>query len=442
MMGAVSPKARQPFHALMVPRFMDYAEKPARDHDFDASSRQVAARLGSVDAYRGLVMFLMMAEVLHLKGMADAHSGSEFWEALAWHQHHVEWVGCTLHDMIQPSFSFLVGVALPFSIASRLGRGQTPVGMTLHALWRAFLLVALGIFLRSMNAPITRFTFEDTLSQIGLGYPFLFLLGFRPRRDQWIALGLILVGYWAAFALYSPGSEFAYADVGVPASFTELATGFGSHWNKNGNLAWRFDVWFLNLFPQRTPFRFNGGGYATLSFIPTLATMILGLLAGGILRSDRPNLGKVAWLLVAGAIGVAVGWSLGWLGVCPVVKRIWTPSWVLFSGGLCFLFMAAFNQVVDLFRLRPFFFPLIVIGMNSIAAYSMAHLVEPFLKSSMKTHGWLVMNPLTWVWKALFQEDFARSIAGSEVFLQGLCVLMAYWLILFWMYRRKIFLRI
>ena len=421
---------------------MNHHEKPLRDADPDAAPRPGSARLGSVDAYRGLVMFLMMAEVLRLKSMADSHPASLFWKTLAWHQHHVEWVGCTLHDMIQPSFSFLVGVALPFSIASRLGKGQGPVGMTLHALWRAFLLIALGVFLRSMGSSVTTFTFEDTLSQIGLGYPFLFVLGFRPRRDQWIALGTILVGYWAAFLFYSPGPAFAYADVGVPASFQELASGFGSHWNKNANLAWRFDLWFLNLFPRPTPYRFNIGGYQTLSFIPTLGTMILGLLAGGVIRSDRPSLGKVAWLVVAGVVGVVLGWSLGWLGICPVVKRIWTPSWVLYSGGICFLMLAVFYQLVDLFRLRPLFFPLIVIGMNSIVAYSIAHLIEPFLKSSLKIHGWMVMGPVSAAWKWLFHEDFARSIAGDELFLQGLCVLFAYWLILFWMYRRRIFLRI
>ena len=112
------------------------------------------------------------------------------------------WPDCSLHDLIQPSFSFLVGVALPFSMASRLARGQSKAGMTAHAFWRALLLVALGVFLRSRNSDQTNFTFEDTLSQIGLGYPFLFLLGFFSTRVQWIALALILVGDWAAFALY------------------------------------------------------------------------------------------------------------------------------------------------------------------------------------------------------------------------------------------------
>src|SRR5215470_15057602 len=101
-------------------------------------------RLGSIDAYRGLVMFLMMAEVLSLGQIAQARPASGFWRFLAYHQSHVEWVGCSLHDLIQPSFSFLVGVALPFSLASRAARGQSRRRMALHAFWRALLLVLLG----------------------------------------------------------------------------------------------------------------------------------------------------------------------------------------------------------------------------------------------------------------------------------------------------------
>ena len=151
-------------------------------------------------------MFLMMAEVLNLRDVARNVPGSKLWELLHHHQSHVEWVGCSLHDLIQPSFSFLVGVALPFSMAGRLARGQSKARMTAHALWRSLILVALGIFLRSRTGSQTNFTFEDTLSQIGLGYTFLFVLAFFSARVQWIALGVILIGYWAAFALYpAPG---------------------------------------------------------------------------------------------------------------------------------------------------------------------------------------------------------------------------------------------
>src|SRR6202049_3316110 len=113
----------------------------------------------AVDTYRGFVMLLMMAEVLNLSGVARAFPGPSLLNALAWNQTHVDWVGCSLHDTIQPGFSFLVGVALPYSIASRLAKGATFRGMLGHALWRSLLLIALGIFLRSIHSPQTYFTF-------------------------------------------------------------------------------------------------------------------------------------------------------------------------------------------------------------------------------------------------------------------------------------------
>lgn len=374
-------------------------------------------------------MFLMMAEALHLAAVARAHPESEFWKFLSLHQSHVEWVGCTLHDMIQPSFSFLVGVALPFSIASRTARGQSKRRMTAHALWRAFILVMLGVFLRSQGRPQTNFTFEDTLSQIGLGYVFLFLLGFRPVRDQWIALGVILVGYWAVFAIdIGPNMKEGTANVGVPKDWPHLLTGFAAHWNKNNNPAWAFDVWFLNLFPREKPFQFNGGGYATLSFIPTLGTMILGLIAGGVLRSGRPPVKTVGWFVWAGVIFLVAGYALGTLGVCPVVKRIWTPSWVLYSGGLCFLFLAFFYTVVDWVGWKRWAFPLIVIGMNPITAYCMSWLIEDFVSKNLRIH--------------LGPDIFKAFGPGYETLLHGGAVLLVLWLILYWMYQKKIFLRI
>ena len=264
-----------------------------------------AARNVAIDVYRGFVMLLMMAEVLQLPRIARKFPDVWVLGWLGYNQSHVEWAGCSLHDMIQPSFSFLVGVALPYSIAARIAKGGTFGNLFLHALWRSFLLAALGIFLRSMNSTITNFTFEDTLTQIGLGYPFLFLLGFRPPRWAWIALAVILVGYWGAWALYPvPGPNFDYQAVKVPADWSHHYSGFMAHWNKNANLGNAFDQWFLNLFPRKEPFVANGGGYLTLSFIPTLGTMILGLICGRWLRDAQPRI-PMKKLLVAGAAGVA-----------------------------------------------------------------------------------------------------------------------------------------
>jgi predicted acyltransferase len=240
-----------------------------------------AVRNLAVDAYRGLVMLLMMGEVLQFTKVYGYYNHSLFWRILSFNQSHTEWSGCSVHDMIQPSFSFLVGVALPYSIRSRQRKGAGFPKMLAHTIWRSFLLIALGIFLRSINHTQTYYTFEDTLTQIGLGYTFLFLLAFRPTRDQWIAFGAILFGYWLAWALYPlPGPNFNYAAVGVPPDWHHLYTGFRAHWNKNSNLGQAFDLWFLNLFPRAHTFVFNEGGYLTLSFIPTLGTMILGLFAG------------------------------------------------------------------------------------------------------------------------------------------------------------------
>jgi heparan-alpha-glucosaminide N-acetyltransferase len=386
------------------------------------------ARNVAIDAYRGLVMVLMMAEVLHFAQVARAYPGNWFWQILAFNQTHVEWAGCSLHDMIQPSFSFLVGVALPYSIATRLKRGGRFGSMFAHALWRSLLLVALGIFLRSTSSTQTNFTFEDTLTQIGLGYPILFLLGFRSVRWQWTALAVILGGYWLAWALYpAPGSGFNYAAVGVPPDWHHNFSGFASHWNKNSNLGQAFDTWFLNLFPRARPFAFNSGGYLTLSFIPTLGTMILGLAAGRWYRKYAPNL-PLKRFVIAGAIGIAAALILHFTGICPIVKRIWTPAWTLFSGGICFLFLAAFAWIIDAKGYRKWAFPLVVVGMNSIAAYLIAHLFEEFVYSSLRIN--------------LGDRIFHLFGDGVYPFVLGATVLLIYWFMLWWMYKRKLFLKI
>jgi heparan-alpha-glucosaminide N-acetyltransferase len=389
---------------------------------------QPAPRNIAIDTYRGFVMLLMMAEVMQLGRVSLAFPGNPFWNFLAFNQNHVSWAGCSLHDTIQPGFSFLVGVALPYSIASRIAKGGRFRGMFLHALWRALVLIALGVFLRSTRAPQTYFTFEDTLSQIGFAYPFLFLLGFCRPKWQWISLSAILFGYWLAWALYPvAGPGFDWKAVGVPPDWQRNFTGFMAHWNKNANLGNAFDQWFLNLFPRVKPFVANSGGYLTLSFIPTLGTMILGLAAGRWLREATPRI-PLKRLLAAGAIGITSGLLLHFAGICPVVKRIWTPSWVLFSGGVCFFFLAIFCLLVDIKGYRKPAFPLVVIGMNSIFAYVIAHLWERFIVDSFRIH----------LGGAAFQ--FLGS--GLEPLVRGIAVLLVYWAILYGMYRRKIFLRV
>ena len=404
-------------------------EKPAAlETPLPASPSAVPPRNIAVDAYRGFVMLLMMGEVMQFAAVARAYPNSLFWHVLGWNQSHVPWAGMSLHDTIQPGFTFLVGVAMPYSIASRIRKGDSFRKQLFHALWRSFLLVILGFFLRSIGRPITYFTFEDTLTQIGLGYTFAFLLAYSKPKWQWTALGAILFGYWLAWALYpAPGPNFDYAAVGVRPGWTHNFTGFASHWNMNSNLGQAFDLWFLNLFPRVSRFVFNDGGYLTLSFIPTLGTMLLGLRAGEWLRGAAPKI-PVKKLLIAGALLMAAGLILHFTGICPIVKRIWTPAWTLFSGGVCMSFLAAFSWIIDVKGYRRWAFPLVVVGMNSIAAYMIAHLWEDFFITNL-------------------QVNFGRGIfqifgLGLEPFVLGVTVMLLYWLVLYWMYRKRLFLRI
>src|SRR5262249_7751114 len=202
---------------------------------------------------------------------------------------------------------------------------------------RSLVLVALGVFLRSMDHSMTYFTFEDTLSQIGFGYPFLFLLGFYSLKVKslkwvWVLLGLILFAYWLGWAFYPAGpANFAWQSVGVSPAWSSQHnfTGFAAHWNKNYNFGNRFDHWFLNLFPREQRFVYNEGGYLTLSFIPTLGTMILGLIAGCWLRQSRPSESRLSALrtttpmkklLIAGVSGIVLGLALHYSHICPVVN--------------------------------------------------------------------------------------------------------------------------
>jgi len=255
-----------------------------------------------------------------------------------------------------------------------------------------------------------------------------FLLAFARGRTQWIALAAILVGYWAAWALYPlPPADFNWQSVGVPPDWQHL-TGFAAHWDKNWNLGTAFDQWFMNLFPREKPFTHNNGGYLTLSFIPTLGTMLFGLIAGQWLRSERTAPQKVARLAIAGLTCLGVGAVIHFAGLNPIVKRIWTPAWTIFSAGWCFLILAAFYAIIDIHAHRRWAFPLVVIGMNSIFIYCIAHLWEGFILGSYRTH---------------FGKDIFNILgAPYSSLVSGTAVIVTLWLILYWMYRRKIFLRI
>lgn len=418
--------------------------------------RYPTERLMSLDAYRGFIMLLMASGGFAFSAMHKQSADSIVWRELAYQFDHVEWIGCSLWDLIQPSFMFMVGVALPYSYARRLGNGETRTRLLRHAGYRALILVLLGIFLSSNGSRLTNFTFVNVLTQIGLGYVLLlFALG-RGRGVQLGAIGAVLLAYWFAFYLYpAPSADFDFASVGLSPSWPHL-TGLAAHWDKNSNFASAFDRWFLNLFPRvdGKTFQFNGGGYQTLNFIPSLATMLFGVMTGELLRTGRPANAKfrhmvgggVACLLVAMLLDHSIwpaclvtladsvrGATPGWLQsfitsdwtVCPIVKRIWTPTWAIFSTGWTLLMLAGFYWVIDIRQCRAWSMPLVIVGMNSIAMYCMSQLLKPWIRATLRTHGG----------QNLFDGTYG-------VVTESTAVLVVLWLACYWLYRRGIFVRI
>jgi predicted acyltransferase len=385
-------------------------------------------RLLSLDAYRGTIMLMMASAGFGLSQIAKNFPDSSVWKFIGYQTDHVPWTGCSLWDIIQPAFMFMVGVALPWSIANRRAQGQTFPVMLGHALWRGLALVLLAVFLTSNWSKRTAWDFTNVLAQIGWGYPLLFLLAFTKPCMQWAAAGGILFLYWLAFALYPlPPATFDWSTVGIATDWPHLS-GFAAHWDKNYNLASNFDQWFLNLFTREKTWLFNSGGYHTLNFIPSLATMVFGLLAGQLLRSNTSLPQKLKRLALFGIAGLVIGQLLAICGVCPIVKRIWTPSWAIFSGGWAALLLAGFVAVIELWGCRRWAFPMVIVGLNPITLYCMWQLMSPFVRENLQRH----ISPNIFEW---FGQTYTPMLQ------RGL-VLLVLWLILLWMYRRKIFLRI
>jgi predicted acyltransferase len=380
-------------------------------------------------------MLLMVSSGLGFVQVARHFPDSRAWQALARQTEHARWQGCTLWDLIMPAFLMIVGVAMPFSIASRRRRGQTGPRLFAHALWRSLVLVLLGILIVSNGLPRTDFHFINVLAQIGLGYWLVFLLADRPPRAQALAFVLILSAYGFWFFRYPlPAPSFDYQAVGVPPDWPRLE-GAAAHWELNTNPAAAVDRWFLNLFPRREPFRFRAGGGTTLNFIPSIATMLLGVMVGQWLRSGRSQRQKVSGLVAAGVALLAAGialdpailpgaGSLRWT-ICPVVKRIWTPSYVLYSGGWVVLGAALFYWMIDVRQLRRWTFPLVVVGMNSLVMYLLAALVAGWVRRTLHTH----------LGTTLFESTYGPIV-------ESLAILAIFWLVCLWLYRRRVFVRI
>jgi predicted acyltransferase len=299
--------------------------------------------------------------------------------------------------------------------------------LILQALCRSLVLVGLGIFLVTGSKKQPDFLFVNVLAQIGLGYVFLLPLVGRSARVQVAAMAALGIACWAAFATHPlpvPGLDLG--SLGITPNLAEdvVLPGFFGHWSMNTNFAADFDRWFLNLFPRETPFAFEAGGYQTLNFVPSIITMILGLMAAERLRGPGGGYDHLRWLVAMGAGCLALGLLAG-ATVCPIVKRIWTPSWALASGGVCLWLVALFYWLIDIRGWRGWAWPLVVVGMNSIAFYLAYQLLRDWIKA----------RAATYLGSGMFAGTFGPVW-------QNLIVLGVLWLWCWWLYRRQIFLRV
>lgn len=351
-------------------------------------------RLVSLDAYRGVVMLsLLFGSVFgSLKNHPD-------WHWLYVQNEHVEWEGCSLWDLIQPAFMFIVGVAMPFAFAVRSAKGDSWGKQFLHVLIRAASLILVGVALDNFGATTWSFGFIRVLQQMAFGYVLAFFVLGRPLWVQGIVAVVILVGY-TLFWMFNPWN------------------GPGGPWAMDGaNVGTVFDKWMLG--------RNYSGHYVGLNAIPESANMIFGVMAGqAILTAKRPS--RVATrLALVGLLGIVVGFALG--PVVPLVKRIWTPSFAVYSAGWTTLFLAGFYWAIDVMGSKWWTYPLVVVGTNSIAAYVIGQLFGNWFRS------------LVGVWVNLMQP-----VLGSNgiAILHRVLFAAASWLVLWWLYRRRIFFKL
>lgn len=359
-------------------------------------------RIESIDALRGFDMLWIIGGAEIYEGLARG-TGNGFLLSLLPQLQHVDWVGFHFLDLIMPLFLFIVGAAMPFSFRKRLARGDSKPGLYAHILKRVVLLFILGMM---TQGNLFKYSWADlhifigTLPAIGAGYLVASLVMLNLNlRWQIASTAFFLLLYWAIMMLVPvPGQ--------APGNLTPT-----------GNLGFYVDHRIMQGFlpSDRT--------YTQLLNIMTFgSTVMLGVFAGYLLQSDHAPHRKVMLLagLGVGALALGLIWSM-WF---PIIKHIWSSSFVLFSGGLSYLLLAAFYLVIDVLGYRTWAFWLKVIGMNAIAVYMATHLYD------FRNIGNIFIGGLDkWTGDWFF---FVQACAGFAVV----------WLILYWMYRNKTFIKI
>jgi predicted acyltransferase len=370
-------------------------------------------RLLSIDALRGFDMFWIVGGDALLKALA--HWGN--WpvkDRIDDQLEHVEWAGFHFYDLIFPLFLFLVGVVLPFSLGKLQARGEPRWRIYWRIARRTVLLFALGLlynhFLQlDFYRPPLGFDFSTVriagvLQRIAVCYGIAALVVVHTGpRTQAALTALVLLGYWALLALVAaPGSA-------------------AGDYSRYGNLAGYVDAHYL---PGKIVEAYYGYGdnEGLLSTIPAVGTTLLGALAGHWLRSDRSGARKVLGLAAAGGVCLLLGWVWGfWF---PIIKNIWTSSFVLFAGGWSLLLLALFYGIIDVLRFRAWAFFFVVIGANAITIYLLPHVID----FGHAAH--------------FFVGGVERHAGTFEPVVAALGVLAVEWLLLLYLYRKRLFLRV
>jgi predicted acyltransferase len=366
-----------------------------------AELRQPAhGRLLSLDALRGFDMFWIIGGQEIIKGLAQVFPG-RLSEIAVGQLEHVRWQGLHFYDVIWPLFMFMVGVSLSFSLARRKLSGATHKALYLHALKRALILFVLGMMAQGNLLQFDLATLHpcySVLHGIAAGYlvATVVMLCFGPK-GQAIATGAFLILYWILLITISvPGvGRGVLTPTGNAATYIDHLV--------LGRFAYGENTWFL-------------------SYLGFAASVLIGALAGNLLRSARSAKDKCLFLSAGGLGMVILGliWSL-WF---PIIKLLWTSSFVLVTGGISCLLLAAFYLIVDVGGYRKWAFGFVVVGVNALAVY-MATMLFDFRKIGNIFVGHLV--PRVGRYGSLLEATAAFTII---------------WLVLYWMYRTKSFVKL
>jgi predicted acyltransferase len=366
-----------------------------------AGRQQLAsARLLSLDALRGFDMFWIIGGQEIVKGLAQVFPG-KLSEIAVGQLEHVRWQGLHFYDVIWPLFMFMVGVSLSFSLTRRKLSGATDKVLYLHALKRALILFVLGMMAQGNLLQFNLATLHpcySVLHGIAAGYLIatVVMLRFGPK-GQAITTAVFLILYWILLII-----------IPVPGVGRGVLT-------PTGNAATYVDHLVLGRFEY-------GENTWFLSYLGFAASVLIGGLAGNLLRSTRSARDKCLFLS-AGGLGI-VGLGLIWSLWFPIIKLLWTSSFVLVAGGISCLLLAAFYLIVDVGGYRKWAFGFVVIGTNALAVY-MATMLFDFRKIGDIFVGHLL--PRVGRYSSLLEAAVAFTII---------------WLVLYWMYRTKSFVKV